>query len=181
MKKVLIYSLLVICIIIFLLTQFGVQIGDVRLGKQIDLKIPQKTNFESSDFYKNYYSTDKLICLNTWATWCGPCVEEMPNLNKLKLSFSDTSILFLSLSIDDDSVKLNKFLNEKKFDFTDITLKNLEYRDAILNTLEGNKIDDYIPMKSVPNTYIIKHKIIIQKLEGEVDTLELRKIIEKNL
>lgn len=51
----------------------------------------------------------KLIYIDIWATWCGPCMEEMPAYEKLKESFNDDNrIQFISLSIDDDqSVWLN--------------------------------------------------------------------------
>ena len=141
MKKVLIYSILVISVLILLLSQFGVQIGNVRIGKQIDLKISQKNDFQNSNFYTKYFESNKLICLNTWATWCVPCIDEIPNLNKLKNDYANKDIAFLSLSIDDDSLKLRKFLDKKTFNFEDITLNNLSYRDAILNTIEEKKID----------------------------------------
>ena len=45
----------------------------------------------------------KLIYIDTWATWCGPCMEEMPAYEKLKEAFkNDNRIQFISLSIDDD-------------------------------------------------------------------------------
>ena len=74
MKKIILRVGLAICILVFLLTQFGVQIGGIRIGKQMDLKVTQDTNFEKSDFFKEYYSKDKLIVLNLWATWFKPCV-----------------------------------------------------------------------------------------------------------
>lgn len=45
----------------------------------------------------------KLIYIDLWATWCGPCMEEMPAYEKLKESYKDNAaISFISLSIDDD-------------------------------------------------------------------------------
>ncbi|MES2003262.1 MAG: TlpA disulfide reductase family protein [Bacteroidota bacterium] len=45
----------------------------------------------------------KLIYIDIWATWCGPCLEEMPAYEKLKASYKDNpNISFISLSIDDD-------------------------------------------------------------------------------
>lgn len=48
----------------------------------------------------------KLIYLDFWATWCGPCMEEMPYYEKLKEKYKDRSdMVFVSVSIDDDSTK----------------------------------------------------------------------------
>ncbi len=45
----------------------------------------------------------KLIYVDIWATWCGPCMEEMPAFEKLKNAYKDDPrISFISLSIDDD-------------------------------------------------------------------------------
>jgi len=45
----------------------------------------------------------KIIYVDIWATWCGPCLEEMPAYEKLKESYRDNpNIRFISLSIDDD-------------------------------------------------------------------------------
>lgn len=180
MKKILISSIVVIFIIIVLLLQFGVQIGNVRIGKQMDLKTPQDTNFESSSFYSNYYSQDQLTVLNLWATWCVPCVEEIPELNAVKEHYKNESLNFISLSVDNDSVRLVKFLTKGKFKFTDVTMDNLKYRNAILNTLEGEKTDKFISSQSVPKTYLIKNNKVVARVDGTIEKDELINLIEKN-
>lgn len=45
----------------------------------------------------------KIIYVDLWATWCGPCLEEMPHFDKLKKEYKDnTNVAFVSLSIDDN-------------------------------------------------------------------------------
>ena len=180
MKKFLIGLLVFILLIIVAATQFGIQIGNVRIGKQMDLKIKQSINFEESNFYNVYYSSNKLTVLNLWATWCVPCVEEIPDLNAIKNNFKDDSLNFISLSVDTDSVRLVKFLNKDKFKFTDVTMTNLKYRNAILNTLQGKKAAAFIPSQSVPITYLIKNKKVVAKIDGTIDKQELIALIEKN-
>lgn len=180
MKKFIISFLVIIVVLIFLVLHYGVQIGNVTIGKQVELKTHQDKNFEESDFYKNNYSKNKLCVVNLWATWCVPCVGEIPELNEVKEIFKKDSISFLSLSIDNDSIKLIKFLSKDKFKFRDITLENLKYRTAILNTLEGRKKDEYISSQSVPITYLIKNKKVISKIDGTIDKDELIALIRKN-
>jgi thiol-disulfide isomerase/thioredoxin len=43
----------------------------------------------------------KVIVLNFWATWCGPCVEEMPHFAELAKKYADKDVLFLAVSFDD--------------------------------------------------------------------------------
>ncbi len=41
----------------------------------------------------------KIIFLNFWATWCGPCIEEMPSMEALYQQYKKTDFLFLTISI----------------------------------------------------------------------------------
>jgi len=46
----------------------------------------------------------KIIYVDMWATWCGPCLAEMPKLEEVKAKYKDNpNVVFLSLSIDDDN------------------------------------------------------------------------------
>ena len=42
----------------------------------------------------------KIIFLNFWATWCGPCIEEMPSMEALYQHYKKTNFLFLTISLD---------------------------------------------------------------------------------
>ena len=178
MKKIFLYSFLILFLLICLLTQFGIQIGNIRIGKQIDLKTKQNLNFEESNFYKNNFSNNNLTVLNLWATWCVPCIEEMPELNSVQKKYLSEKINFISLSVDNDSIKLIKFINKGKFKFQDITLSNLKYRTAILNNLEGRKPDKWISSHSVPVTYLLKNNKVLQKFDGAIGQNELISAIE---
>ena len=103
MKKILITFSVVLMFALIAVMTFGIQIGNVRIGNQNDtLGITQKSEINQSDFSKKYLESDKVICVNLWATWCGPCIEEMPMLNEIKSDFSGKNIEFLSFSVDTD-------------------------------------------------------------------------------
>ena len=56
----------------------------------------------------------KLIYIDLWATWCGPCLQEMPAYEKLKESYKDNpSISFISLSIDDNKEAWKKNMQQR--------------------------------------------------------------------
>ena len=112
----------------------------------------------------------KILVINLWATWCKPCVAEIPMLNEIKSEYKHKNVEFLSLSVDTDSIKLNSFLKKGKFEYVDITLQNLEYRTAILNFLENKPADNKINSYSVPVTYLIKDKKILKKIDGGLET-----------
>lgn len=58
----------------------------------------------------------KTIFLNFWATWCPPCIAEMPNIQKLYDDFeSNEDIVFVMLSLDEDRDKARAFMERKQF------------------------------------------------------------------
>jgi thiol-disulfide isomerase/thioredoxin len=107
--------------------------------------------------------------LNIWATWCKPCLEEIPTLHEVQRNFKKGDVQYLSLSIDKDSVALSKFLDSKHFNYKDITFENLAFRKSILNTLEGKNPDKHILTQTVPITYVIKNRKVIRKFEGGIE------------
>jgi len=59
----------------------------------------------------------KTIFLNLWATWCPPCIAEMPDINRLYNEVATEDIVFLMVSLDDDFNKAKSFLKKKEYDF----------------------------------------------------------------
>lgn len=59
----------------------------------------------------------KVIILNFWATWCAPCIAEMPALEKLYLKFRDQGLVVLSVAVDDTSEAVNVFREQLKLTF----------------------------------------------------------------
>jgi cytochrome c biogenesis protein CcmG, thiol:disulfide interchange protein DsbE len=54
----------------------------------------------------------KVVVLNFWATWCPPCVEETPALNKLQKYIEPRGGVVLGVSVDEDPVAYEKFLKD---------------------------------------------------------------------
>lgn len=59
---------------------------------------------------------DKVIFINFWATWCKPCVVEMPSIQTLYDSLKSEAVAFLLIS-DENEETVRKFLEEKRFTF----------------------------------------------------------------
>lgn len=56
----------------------------------------------------------KLVYIDFWATWCLPCIEEIPYLKKLQTKYANANIHFVSICIDDTKLKWNSFIEERK-------------------------------------------------------------------
>ena len=84
----------------------------------------------------------KLLVLNFWATWCPPCIEELPSLIEFQQRFAKSGVVVLGLSVDKDEKAYREFLSRARVSF-------LTARDP------DNKINaDYGTFK-FPETYII--------------------------
>lgn len=54
----------------------------------------------------------KLVLLNFWATWCPPCVQEMPSLNEIYERHRDSGFVVLGISVDEDAEQYSYFLQQ---------------------------------------------------------------------
>ena len=59
----------------------------------------------------------KLLVLNFWATWCPPCIEEMPSLNAFNKRFADKGVTVLAISVDKDEKAYRDFLSQARVSF----------------------------------------------------------------
>ncbi|MCU0352856.1 MAG: TlpA family protein disulfide reductase [Cytophagales bacterium] len=59
----------------------------------------------------------KVIFMNIWATWCPPCVAEMPGIQKLYEKTQSENIAFVMISVDKDIDKVRRFVKRKGYTF----------------------------------------------------------------
>ena len=94
-------------------------------------------NADGSDMSDNYGKTDynmtfhdaggkevklahyknKVVFLNFWATWCPPCIAEMPDIQDLYADMEQKGIVFVMVSMDENPEKAKSFLKKKGFQF----------------------------------------------------------------
>ncbi len=88
----------------------------------------------------------KVLFLNLWATWCGPCRAEMPGIEKLYVSQTSDSIVFIMLSLDkrSDDRKITNYLTEKGYTFP-------VYRPA-------DSLPKQLNVPSIPVTLVVNKK-----------------------
>jgi thiol-disulfide isomerase/thioredoxin len=68
----------------------------------------------------------KTVFLNIWATWCPPCVAELPSITQLARTPALKDVAFVCVSIDDDAAAVRRFVNGKDWPMTVLHLGSAE-------------------------------------------------------
>ncbi|MEC7879994.1 MAG: TlpA disulfide reductase family protein [Bacteroidota bacterium] len=115
-----------------------------------------KTSFV--DLYENNLDLSvykgKRIVINYWATWCGPCIKEMPTIKRAEEILEDYGYIFLLVS-DETVSKISKFKNDRNFDFN--FLKSIESYETL-------------GIYSMPTSYIFdENGKIIETIVGAIE------------
>ncbi|QWE12716.1 TlpA disulfide reductase family protein [Polynucleobacter sp. AP-Titi-500A-B4] len=110
----------------------------------------------------------KVLVVNFWASWCPPCVEEMPALDKIAQEYASKNVLIVGIGIDSPS-NIRQFLEMTPVSYP-----------IVIGGLEGSNLSKQMgnTQGALPYTVIInqKGKAIYTKL-GKISEEELRKAI----
>ena len=119
---------------------------------------------------------NELHVVNFWATWCAPCVTELPYFEKLAEEYRDTDVKFILVSLDFPSqidTRLIPFLKENKITADVRVMTDLDYNSWI------EKVDDGW-QGNIPSTLFFNNAENIRYfLASEVTEVELRDLINK--
>jgi len=130
-------------------------------------------DFSEKDIYGNPVSAQMnrgkymLICF--WATWCSPCVEEIPFLKKLRSQYRKEDLEIISISVDRDSLALIKGIEKYQMNWTHVLSANTN-----LKMLFGNK--------PIPGVYLVSPAGTLQFsnwTDGDHGIIE--KILKENI
>jgi cytochrome c biogenesis protein CcmG, thiol:disulfide interchange protein DsbE len=102
----------------------------------------------------------QVVVLNFWATWCPPCIEEMPSLVRMQQRMQPKGVTVLAVSVDVDENNYRRFLKEHG-----VNLLTVRDPDQKSNGLYGTF--------KFPETYIIdRNGVMRRKFIGAVDWTE---------
>lgn len=98
----------------------------------------------------------KVLVLNFWATWCSPCVQEIPSLSQFQREFAKSGVVVIGISIDKSAQKYKAFLNRIPVSF------------ATARDPSGAISAEYGTFL-YPETYIIKDGRVVRKFAEAVN------------
>jgi peroxiredoxin len=95
----------------------------------------------------------KVVLVNFWATWCGPCRKEMPDLDVVYKRFKDQGLVLLAIS-DEEVAKVKPFLAENKVSYP-----------ILLDP--GRKVNDLFHIEGIPRSFVYdrKGKLVVQAID----------------
>ena len=181
-KKQIVIGLFLVGILVFLFTPLGFMVR-VRMSISLsssaaiiktEMQTPLDTyqwrlvDQEGNDF--NFErKKGEVLFINFWATWCPPCVAEMPSLQKLYDDYGE-KVAFMFVVTKDNSERVTKFLKKKGYTIPVYYAKT--------------KNPDVLTSKVLPTTYIINRdgRIIVAEI-GATDwnSPKIRTLLEELL
>lgn len=87
----------------------------------------------------------KVVIVDFWATWCPPCVMEVPTFKKLQTTYRDKGLEIIAISLDEDKRDLAEFIRKNDLTYT-----------VVLG--DENLAEKFGPLTGLPMTYFIDRK-----------------------
>ncbi len=101
----------------------------------------------------------KFVFIDIWATWCGPCIAEMPNIQKASETFKDENVVFISVSTDDAMETARAFIKEKGYTYPQLWCEG-GWQANIMKLFQ---------VRGIPSTFLIDPEgiLLASNLRGE--------------
>ncbi len=112
----------------------------------------------------------QVVLLDFWATWCGPCIAEMPNVKKTYAKYKDQKFQIIGISLDRSAEPLEAYIEKEELGW-------LNYWD------KSRLVSTMYKVRGIPSTFLIDGEGIIRKtnLRGHMLEHAVAELVKKNL
>ena len=111
----------------------------------------------------------RVVLIDFWATWCGPCNEELPHMKKIAKEFEGQPLVMISVSWDSDEAKWKDFIAKHEMTW-------VQYRD------KGNQLSNMFGIDSIPHYFTIDSDgVLTAEMVGSGSDVEgkLKKLLKR--
>ncbi len=101
----------------------------------------------------------QVVVINFWATWCAPCLKELPSMQALSTLFEDESFSLLAINAGEEPIAIDRFIEnfDPPLDFPILSDPNMQAAGEW-------------GVRGLPTTYIVnRHGRLLEFAEGEID------------
>ena len=111
----------------------------------------------------------RVVLIDFWATWCGPCNAELPHMKKIAKEFANDPLVIISISWDNNADKWKEFIAKNEMTW-------VQYRDA------DHKLSEQFGVNAIPHYFTIDSDgVLTAEMLGEGSDVEgkLKKLLKR--
>jgi len=110
----------------------------------------------------------KVVVLDFWATWCGPCRASLPHLNEVQGRFAGQGLVVVGISVDDTEPQVVRHFVDRL---------GLKFRMAMA---DERVLDLYGPIRTIPTTFFINRRgEVVRRVVGYIDSETLESYVRE--